>query len=461
MARILLVEDDQAFAVMVCNWLTMQEHVVEPLHEGTQAVEQLKHAQYDVIVLDWDLPGVPGVDICRQYRDQGGTSPVLMLTGRGTVADKEQAFEIGADDYLVKPFHLKELSARIKALLRRSAPATAQAQPSRSGASEAMRNYCKICGGYFGADSPACPTDSAPLVPTPIKIDELVGTTIADRYIVMALIASGGMAVVYQAWHQFLNRLVAIKLLHTRFLDNPTHLRRFQLEAQSVSALNHPNIITMFDFGMIATQPYLVMEFINGPSLADALKHESLLPLDRAMRIFLQVCDGIEYAHANGIIHRDLKPSNLMLQQAANGEEIVRVVDFGIAKIIPQGDEEVERLTQTGEYFGTSYYMSPEQCMGLGLDARADIYSVGCIMYEVLTGRPPFVGDNTLDTLQKQIHEPAPSLSAARADLSVVPQLEKVVMKTLEKDARCRYYSMGELRQGLMEVYDQLAASRS
>ncbi|HEY9868728.1 MAG TPA: response regulator, partial [Candidatus Obscuribacterales bacterium] len=202
MARILLVEDDQAFAVMVCNWLTMQEHVVEPIHEGRQAVEQLKHAQYDLIVLDWDLPGVAGVEICRQYRDQGGSSPVLMLTGRGTVADKEQAFDIGADDYLVKPFHLKELSARVKALLRRAPPAVAQAQSLKSSATEAMRNYCKICGGYFGADQTTCPTDAGSLVPTPIKIDELVGTIIADRYVVLALIASGGMAVVYQAWHQ-------------------------------------------------------------------------------------------------------------------------------------------------------------------------------------------------------------------------------------------------------------------
>ncbi|HEY9871128.1 MAG TPA: serine/threonine-protein kinase, partial [Candidatus Obscuribacterales bacterium] len=243
--------------------------------------------------------------------------------------------------------------------------------------------------------------------------------------------------------------------------DNPTHLRLFQLEAQSGSALSHPNIISMFDFGMIATQPYLVMEFINGPSLADAIKQAGLLPLDRALRIFLQVCYGVEYAHAHGIIHRDLKPSNLMLQQASNGDEVVRVVDFGIAKIIPQGNEELERLTQTGEYFGTSYYMSPEQCMGLGVDARSDIYAVGCIMYEVFTGQPPFVGDNTLDTLQKQIHEPARSLSDARADLRLVPQLEKVVMKALEKDARCRYSSMGELRHGLMEVYDRLAASIS
>ncbi len=451
MARILLVEDDEDITYLVSFLLTNEQHTVESIADGNQASEKLRASQYDLVILDWDLPGIRGVDVCRDYRAAGGTAPIIMLTGRGTIRDKELAFDIGADDYLVKPFEPKELSSRIKALLRR-APVAAPQAPSKTTQLQSNKNFCKACGGYFADTQSTCPTDGTPLIATQVRIDELVGTTIGDRYQVLALIASGGMAVVYQAWHKFLNRLVAIKLLHTRFLDDPLHLRRFQLEAQSVSALKHPNIISMLDFGMMGTQPYLVMDFVHGSSLADILCKESQVDATRAVRLFIQVCHGIDHAHANGIIHRDLKPSNLMIEQAGDRHESVKVVDFGVAKILPQSGQEVERLTKTGECFGTSYYMSPEQCMGRGLDRRSDIYSLGCIMYETLTGQPPFVGDNALDTIQKHLHEPTTPLSTVGANLRIPSELEVIVLKALEKDPARRYQSIGELRHDLEAI---------
>jgi serine/threonine-protein kinase len=293
------------------------------------------------------------------------------------------------------------------------------------------------------------------------KADPLIGTIIADRYQILDVLGQGGWGVVYHAVHTLMDRDVAIKLLHARFLEDETNRKRFQQEAQAVSRLSHPNIIGVHDFGMTPEgHHFLVMDFVKGTTLASILDQEGFLPVDRALPIFIQICAGLAHAHENGIIHRDLKPGNIMIVPVFEGDELVKILDFGVAKVAPKAGGRVQQLTLTGEIFGTSLYLSPEQCMGRTLDARSDIYSLGCVMYETLSGLPPHIGENLLDTLQKHIADAAIPLRQARDGLDIPQDLDDVVLKTLEKEPANRMQSARDLKQALEQVKLGLDSNR-
>lgn len=275
---------------------------------------------------------------------------------------------------------------------------------------------------------------------------------IADRYEILGLMGRGGMSVVYKARHQLMNRVVAIKMLHSRLLNDPASGKRFQKESQAASTLSHANLITVFDFGIIAGGiPYLVMDFVEGRSLSDILDEDANLEWQRALPLFSQVCSGLAHAHNKGVLHRDLKPSNIMLT-LVEGQELVKVVDFGIATFLPESGQQLEKLTAVGEFCGTASYMSPEHCRGKELDARSDVYSMGCVMYETLIGLPPFLGDNILDTMQKQIGEAAVNFQSVRPDLQIPPELEGIVFRALEKDKDRRYQNFDDLKKDLVAL---------
>ncbi len=280
------------------------------------------------------------------------------------------------------------------------------------------------------------------LVPT------LIGATLDNQYEIISVVGKGGMSFVYKATHLLMRKTVAIKTLLPHLTLQATSLQRFQQEAQAASNLKHPNIIAVHNFGTTPDgEPYLVMDYVEGSSISDELEKYGFVAVDRAVDIFIQVSDALAHAHQRGIIHRDLKPSNILLLEKDGRKDHVNIVDFGIAKMLPQDGVEAVSLTQTGEVFGSPLYMSPEQCKGEKLDARSDIYSMGCLMYETLTGRPATSGDNTMEVLYNHIHEvPAPM----KAPLThIPPQLEKIVFKTLAKDPAQRYQSMSELRDEL------------
>ena len=183
-----------------------------------------------------------------------------------------------------------------------------------------------------------------------------------------------------------------------------TSKKRFQLEAEAASCLKHPNIIAVYDYGIAPTgQPYLVMEYLVGESLADLIKRDKNIEQRRVVKIFIQACDALSHAHKKGVIHRDLKSSNIMLVEQEDKSDIVKVLDFGIAKLMPASGKLPQNLTQTGEVFGSPIYMSPEQCLGQTLDQRSDIYSMGTMLYEALTGVPPLVGNTIVDTMQMHV----------------------------------------------------------
>jgi serine/threonine protein kinase len=273
----------------------------------------------------------------------------------------------------------------------------------------------------------------------------------AANYVVEGLIGEGGMSAVYKAQHKALNKPMAIKMLHAHLVRDVVQRKRFEQEAQALFLLEHPNIVKLRDFGSTSTaKPYLIMDFLKGKSLSDVIKAEKTIGVHRSLKIFQQVCDALEHAHSKNIVHRDIKPSNIVLVQDDAGEESVRIVDFGIAKF--KEDEINPGLTQTGDVFGSPLYMSPEQCLGHKLDQRSDVYAFGCVMYEMLSGHPPLVGETALSTIHKHTSEVPQPLQVPDCDAKLRARLDEIIFKTLEKDPDKRYQSMAALRADLHEL---------
>jgi serine/threonine-protein kinase len=281
----------------------------------------------------------------------------------------------------------------------------------------------------------------------------LVGTIFADRYEILETLGEGGMGKVYKARHMLMRRLVAIKVVHPHLVSSAATLTRFQQEAEAVSRLNHPNIVAVHDFGLVP-RAYLVMDYLDGISLDDLLEDYAPLSLDRSLHIFLQICDGLAHAHQNGVVHRDLKPSNIMLTNADGKTDIAKIVDFGIAKLMLREIGDSKHLTATGEVFGSPLYMSPEQCRAKSMDARSDIYSLGCIMYRTVTGHQPILGQELIECLYNHVNIAPRRFKDICAELNLPQALEAIVMKCMEKDQEKRFQSMLELKDALA-VFDQ------
>ncbi len=300
-----------------------------------------------------------------------------------------------------------------------------------------IRQLCLTCNAEFDGSYVACPVDGSPLAR--LTEDTLEGGIFADRYEIIARLGGGGMSTVYKARHTHMDKIVAIKVLQTNVGNTAESIKRFQLEAKATSKLEHPNVISIFDFGVNEDgRPYMVMEYLEGVSLSDLLDKKGRLPVNGLKDIFVPVCEGLTHAHQNGIVHRDLKPGNIMLARTSNGGVNVKIVDFGLAKLV----NSEQKLTQTGETFGSPLYMSPEQCLGKQLDQRADIYSLGCVLFECLTGQPPFVGASVIDTFNKHLRDAPPPFPP---DLKVPNQVQQLIYCCLAKDKNGRPASATEL----------------
>lgn len=318
----------------------------------------------------------------------------------------------------------------------------------------ASRKLCMTCDQQFIGDMSKCPQCTTTLITLkPAQSEEnLVGQMI-DKYRIESLIGAGGMGVVYQARHEMMDRRVAIKMLKREFAEDDSSVKRFQQEARAASLLNHANIITIYDFGISADhQPYIVMEFLDGKPLVDILKEEGPLDPERCLKIFAQVADALNHAHHHGIVHRDLKPSNIIIVANEVSLEFVKVVDFGLAKLMPWSGKESQHLTKTGEVFGSPIYMSPEQCMGRQLEGRSDIYSMAVTMYEVLTGHPPFKGQNSVQTATQHIQNLPPTFNDIAPGNGIPPALEAVVMQALSKAPHERFQDMGTFKEAFLNT---------
>jgi len=298
---------------------------------------------------------------------------------------------------------------------------------------------------------------SAPLTATnpqeEAKFDSLVGAVLADRYEVVRRIGEGGMGAVYEAKHTVIGKRVAVKVLLEKFVAKSDFVARLLQEARLASSIGHEHIVDVTDFGTtVDGRSFVVMEFLDGESLAELAMREAPLPIERSVGIARQVASALGAAHAKGIFHRDVKPENIYLVKRAD-VDFVKVVDFGISKAVkPAGDEGGEgyRLTHTGLLLGTPLYMSPEQARGEeDLDHRVDIWALGVLLYECLTGEVPFRANNYLGIISQVLtHEPTPP-SKLRPELGISGAVEAVVMRAMEKDRSRRYQTMADVERDL------------
>ncbi len=283
---------------------------------------------------------------------------------------------------------------------------------------------------------------------------ELLGKVVEDRYEVTETLGKGGMSVVFKARDRRLKKLVALKVLMPHLSADPLSVQRFQQEATAASHLDHPGIVKVYNVGATASGlPFMAMDYLDGQSLSTVIKDKGRLEYVEALGIFVQLAAALAHAHEKGVIHRDLKPSNVILSKHSEESEVAKLVDFGIAKVLSQDGHTQAKLTQTGDVFGSPHYMSPEQCLGGELDERSDIYSMGCLMYEALTGKPPHTGESTLRILHKHISETPAAFKTLIPENSASIQLEAIVFKCLAPKRDDRIQSMKLLKNELAKLY--------
>ncbi|MDX2090810.1 MAG: serine/threonine-protein kinase [Kofleriaceae bacterium] len=280
-----------------------------------------------------------------------------------------------------------------------------------------------------------------------MTLDPFVGKVIDNRYEIQARVGEGGMGVVYRARQISIDRIIALKMLNAQMAADPTWVQRFYNEAKACSRLQHPNTIRMFDFGQTTdNRLFMTMEFLDGMSLRDALAKGPLAP-NRVIKILIQCCASLAEAHSIGIIHRDIKPDNVFLLNMAGSPDFVKLLDFSVAKLL-EGDR---MKTQAGVVFGTPQYMSPEQGRGMPLDARSDLYALGILAFEMLTGTVPFHDENPMTVIQMHLQAGLPPMPQ-----SIPYSVQSVVRRALEKDPGRRYQSAGEMMQHCQQVFAEV-----
>jgi serine/threonine protein kinase len=273
-----------------------------------------------------------------------------------------------------------------------------------------------------------------------------IGDKIAERYTVIEKLGAGGMGAVYLVEEDSTERKFALKTVITQGATD-RNFKRFEMEAKATRLLQHESLVQIYDFGLIDDrQPFFVMEYCQGQNLSQRIKADGALPVDKAIEMFIAICNALTYAHSQGVVHRDLKPSNVMIS-----ENSVKVLDFGIAKVLREGDE-FNTITQTGEIFGSPLYMSPEQCLGRSVDQRSDVYSLGCMFFEALTGSPPFLGETALATMLKHQSETPQTLKEATLGGDFSRDLETIIARMLAKNPDNRYPDLQKVSDDLKNV---------
>jgi serine/threonine-protein kinase len=312
-----------------------------------------------------------------------------------------------------------------------------------------MAKLCPTCGNSYDDRNVFCPTDGSTLR-TAVDAADLIGSVIADRYLVTAQLGEGGMGRVYLAQHVRIPQQAAIKVLHPALVHDPDALARFNHEASNACRISDTHVARVYDFGETGTGlVYLAMEYVPGETLNELLKKVAPFPPPRAGALTRQIAAGLDAAHKLGIVHRDLKPDNILVMHDADGEELVKVVDFGIAKAI---DTNTQNVTKTGFVLGTAQYMSPEQVSGRIVDRRSDVYALGLVAFMMLTGKLPFPAETAEEAMVKRLTEPPRTLAEMHGDVQWPTEVQQVFDGALARDLDQRYPTAGAFGKALADA---------
>jgi serine/threonine protein kinase/CheY-like chemotaxis protein len=403
-ADILVVDDHPHNLEVLRLVLEAEGHRVHVEQDGRAALHAAANMPFDLALIDVRMPNMNGYELCERLKGDPRTRhiPVIFLSALDEVSNKVQAFESGGDDYIVKPFKIAEVLARVGNQLRNAAMhRRAQAK------NEELRQ--------LNAELVKSKDSSSPSIPPPISSLSLLPYPEAQKlfdgkYELEEIIGHGGFGEVHRARHVILGRQVAIKIIRLGRALTPDDIARVRLEGMTACRVDHPNAIAVWDAGVTATGViYLVMELLSGHSLRYELIDRGRLSVARSLSITRVICDVLATAHAAGVIHRDIKPDNIFLHKSREGDEVVKVVDFGIAKLV--GGHSDATATANAKVIGTPEYLAPERLSTAPYDGRSDIYSLGCMMYELLCGRVPFVANKEAPWMVAALHlgqEPTP-----------------------------------------------------
>lgn len=314
---------------------------------------------------------------------------------------------------------------------------------------------CPECYSEYDDDTKLCPADSTPLKAA--EMDPLVGTRLGDRYEIVSVIGRGGMGIVYKARQEQMDKLMAIKMLHSHMVSDSEAVKRFYREAKTVSQVRHHHIVTLYDFGMSSQgQPFLVMDYMQGVSLKDELKNNGPLSFERAERIFAQVCDALASAHSMDVVHRDLKPENILLSSQNQNPDWVTLVDFGLSKLKEPKTQDAYTITKTGDVCGSPPYMSPEQCLAASaVDPRSDIYSLAVVIYECLSGVLPYNAKSAIEMMDCHLYGQPIPFNQSTQDMKVCSELTNFFIKAFQKEPEQRQENIIEFGNELKQAFSR------
>lgn len=504
----ILIAEDQAITRfgLRCALETYGDlKVVAECADGMSAVLQSLAVKPNIVLMDIGLPKIDGIKAACEIKQALPNTRIIMFTASADDHNIYEALAVGADGYCLKTVAGEHLYSAIKAvtsgatwldpgiahkLLKAQEHVRPEPQPLKlpdntelsaqqvavlrmlSGGSKledvaksvglSLETVGELVQGtlsqlltaanqelYSKTETPKALTlaDLKPGLQYPSGHVDGRAPLFGDRYVIEGVLGRGGMGIVYRGRHMLMDRPVAIKMLHPEYSEDEQVVKRFQSEARTLSQVIHPNLVSVFDFGLTAHgEPFMVMDYHQGQSLENYLIANGPLPMNFGRNVFCQVLEALQAVHKTGIVHRDIKPSNIIVSKDV--PPVVKLVDFGIAKNIHSSKEKL-KLTMTGEVVGTPRYMSPEQCTGRELDARSDIYALGCVMYECFTGKPTFDGDSFYDMVRQHVNEMPSRLPFFQPGISLPKELVEVIFKALRKDPDERFQTAQEMETAL------------
>ncbi len=454
MATILLVEDEPDLRRLVAFNLGRQGYRVVEAKDGIEALDRLEETPVDMIVADMMMPRMDGLELCARVQERPALAevPFLFVTAKDGAEAQYLGLRAGADDYISKPFEVPDLLARVRGRLDQRARKRPKSEP------KAPLRWCPVCAARM--HDPVCPdhgVETLPVAKSASPADVAPGTVIGDRFLVEQPLGQGAMAHVYLARQLSIGRPVALKLLHFQGGWDDNEILRFHREARSVASLQHPNLVQVIDFGVdsATSMPFLAMALVEGQTLRTVASGRPL-SVSLTASLLAQVADGLAAAHSAGVVHRDLKPENIMVKQEPDGRLRVVLLDFGVAKL-PAGIAATATLTGRGQLVGTPQSMSPEQVRGDAVGAATDLYALGCLLYELLLGQPPFSADNAAGLLFEHLHTEAPMLPERTPSGEPVPEsMRSLLAQLLAKNPAERPSDAVAVARTLRELEDSL-----